>query len=187
MAFNASAPPYGVYGQQKPPTQPPAQHGQQKPSWQPTTEYPTMQQSQPYAFQGPPQGQYNAPPPPQGQYNGNGNGNGYNPNGNANYSGGNGYQEPSYGTEGGKQDNPPQPGERFEPKKRLRDPIFLVLFLASTLGFAALSGIVLNNYNKYSGLGGGVGNGTQGGTGTGVTLDSHTVYMFLFGGCEGRG
>jgi preprotein translocase subunit SecG len=73
-----------------------------------------------------------------------------------------------------------QSGERFKPKRRLRDPFFLIFFIATLLGFAALSGIVLHNYSKYNGLGGGVGNSSQGGTGTSVTLDRHTVYMLLF-------
>ncbi len=52
----------------------------------------------------------------------------------------------------------------FKPKNKWkpRDPIFLVLFIAVVLGYAALSGIVLNQYVKYNGLGGGLGNNSQG-------------------------
>jgi hypothetical protein len=62
-------------------------------------------------------------------------------------------------------------GERFRPKKRLNDPIFLFLYLASVVGFAVLSAIAISTFVSVGGLGGGVGNGTQGGTGTAVTLD----------------
>lgn len=62
-------------------------------------------------------------------------------------------------------------GERFRPKKRLNDPIFLFLYLASLVGFAVLSGIAISTFVSVGGLGGGVGNDQQGGTGSSITLD----------------
>jgi hypothetical protein len=62
-------------------------------------------------------------------------------------------------------------GARFAPKKRLNDVAFLILFIAAIGGFAALSGIAISSFVKLNGLGGGFGNGNQGGTGTGATLD----------------
>lgn len=57
------------------------------------------------------------------------------------------------------------------PKPRLNDPIFLALFIASVAGFAVLSGIAIKTFVDVNGLGGGLGNARQGGTGTAVTLD----------------
>lgn len=62
-------------------------------------------------------------------------------------------------------------GPRMAPKARLNDPIFLVLYIASVAGFAVLSGIAIKSFVSVNGLGGGVGNAVQGGTGTAVTLD----------------
>ncbi|WWC70439.1 protein PNS1 [Kwoniella pini CBS 10737] len=70
-------------------------------------------------------------------------------------------------------------GQRLNPKKRLNDPIFLVLFIAAVAGFAVLSGIAIKSFINVGGLGGGFGNNTQGGTGSSVTLDYHTVYLLL--------
>ncbi|EIW83046.1 DUF580-domain-containing protein [Coniophora puteana RWD-64-598 SS2] len=67
---------------------------------------------------------------------------------------------------------------RFEPKSKANDVVFLVLFIAQFLGFAALSGITINTWIKEGGLGGGVGNGSQ--TGSPVTLNKHTIYLLLF-------
>jgi hypothetical protein len=62
-------------------------------------------------------------------------------------------------------------GPRMAPKARLNDPIFLVLYIASVAGFAVLSGIAIKTFVDLNGLGGGVGNARQGGTGTAVTLN----------------
>lgn len=106
-------------------------------------------QTQPQGYYAPPP---SGPPPPMGQY-----------------------QEPAMGGEKVADNS----NGRFKPKRKIRDPIPLILFIITVLGFAALSGIVLNNYSKYNGLGGGFGNASQGGTGTSITLDRQTVYMFL--------
>ncbi|KAK4688034.1 hypothetical protein P7C73_g2079, partial [Tremellales sp. Uapishka_1] len=70
-------------------------------------------------------------------------------------------------------------GQRLNPRKRLNDPIFLILFLANVAGFAVLSGIAINSFIAVNGDGGGLGNDLQGGTGTSATLDYHTVYLLL--------
>lgn len=62
-------------------------------------------------------------------------------------------------------------GARFRPKSRLKDPIFLVLFIAAVAGWAVLSALAIRTFVSVNGLGGGMGNDTQGGTGTGITLD----------------
>lgn len=72
----------------------------------------------------------------------------------------------------------PYEGGRFTPKKRIHDPIFLVLFIAQFVGFVIISAIVLSDWVKHGGLGGGVGG--DGNTGTSVTLNRHTVYLLLF-------
>ncbi|KAI6040322.1 plasma-membrane choline transporter-domain-containing protein [Pisolithus marmoratus] len=71
----------------------------------------------------------------------------------------------------------PYEGGRFQPKKRVNDPIFLILFILQLLGFAALSGIAVNGWIKVGGLGGGIGG--DGETGSSVTLNWHTVYLLL--------
>ncbi|OCH84680.1 DUF580-domain-containing protein [Obba rivulosa] len=72
---------------------------------------------------------------------------------------------------------PPTPFEndRFRPKKRINDPIFLILFIVQLVGMGVLSGIVLSEYIKQGGLGGGIG----GDSGTNVTLNKHTAYLLL--------
>lgn len=70
-------------------------------------------------------------------------------------------------------------GQRLNPRKRLNDPVPLVLFLAAVAGFAAVSGIAISSFISVNGLGGGFGNAASGETGTGVTLDYHTVYLLL--------
>lgn len=55
-----------------------------------------------------------------------------------------------------------------------RDPLFLLFFVANTLGFAALSGIVINQYIKYGGNGGGL----SGAAGA-LTLNRQTIYLLL--------
>ncbi|KAH6913822.1 integral to plasma membrane protein [Coprinopsis sp. MPI-PUGE-AT-0042] len=74
--------------------------------------------------------------------------------------------------------NPYENG-RFQPKKKLNDPIFLVLFVLQLLGFAAVSAIALNTWIKEGGLGGGLGKQSSGRTGSAVTLNRHTVYLLL--------
>jgi len=105
------------------------------------------------------------------------------------------YQEPPYpgptpnygGGHAGYAPTPQQPtydqkspyeGDRFKPKKRINDPIFLVLFVLQFLGFAALSGIVISSWVSSGGLGGGLGK-SGGKTGTAVTLNRSTVYLLL--------
>ncbi|WWD02756.1 protein PNS1 [Kwoniella europaea PYCC6329] len=117
-----------------------------------------MKPSQPYA---PPQ------PPPQQQGYGD---NSYHPE-----SGG----PPAYADTAPFSQANEKTGQRLNPKKRLNDPIFLVLFLAALAGFAVVSGIAIKSFVEVGGLGGGFGNGSQGGTGSSVTLDYHTVYLLL--------
>lgn len=75
----------------------------------------------------------------------------------------------------------PYEGDRFKPKTRINDPIFLILFLAQFIGYCILSGIVLSNWSSQNGLGGGVGRGN---TGTSITLNRSTAYLLLFvAGC----
>lgn len=119
----------------------------------------SMKPSQPYADQsyappsGPPHGQ--SYPPPSGP-----------PQGDAEYGGGNKYGDTapfSQATE--------KTGARFRPKARLKDPIFLVLFIAVVAGWAVLSALAIRTFSDLNGLGGGMGNATQGGTGSSITLD----------------
>ncbi|KAJ7680327.1 plasma-membrane choline transporter-domain-containing protein [Mycena polygramma] len=70
----------------------------------------------------------------------------------------------------------PYENDRFKPKKRVNDPIVLVLFVLQFLGFAALSGIVISSWVKDGGLGGGLGKSK---TGTAVSLNQSTVYLLL--------
>jgi len=70
----------------------------------------------------------------------------------------------------------PFEGDRFKPKKRINDPIFLVFFVFQLAGFAVLSGLVISEWIKAGGLGGGLGGGD---TGSSVTLNYHTVYLLL--------
>ncbi|BEJ17676.1 hypothetical protein CspHIS471_0610770 [Cutaneotrichosporon sp. HIS471] len=97
------------------------------------------------------------------------------------------YPDPEYGGAGGNKFGDTAPfsqatektGARFRPKSRIRDPIFLVLFIAAIGGWVALSVISLRTFVSLNGLGGGLGNQVQGGTGTGITLDRHTAYLLL--------
>ncbi|KAI0812718.1 plasma-membrane choline transporter-domain-containing protein [Irpex lacteus] len=73
----------------------------------------------------------------------------------------------------------PYEGGRFAPKKRLNDPIFLLLYVITVLGFAVVSVIVLIAWVKHGGLGGSVG-GDQNHTGTKISLNSHTAILLLF-------
>ncbi|RSH81537.1 Protein pns1 [Saitozyma podzolica] len=70
-------------------------------------------------------------------------------------------------------------GPRFAPRPRLNDPIFLVLFIASVVGFAVVSGIAIDTFVKYNGLGGGFGSSAVGQTGNSVVLDYHSVYLLV--------
>ncbi|OBZ70731.1 Protein PNS1 [Grifola frondosa] len=70
----------------------------------------------------------------------------------------------------------PFEGDRFKPKKRINDPIFLILFIAQHAGFAVLSVIVISKWVTTGGLGGGIGGGN---TGNAVTLNNHTVILLL--------
>ncbi|KAF8798723.1 integral to plasma membrane protein [Phlegmacium glaucopus] len=67
---------------------------------------------------------------------------------------------------------------RFKPKNRINDPIFLIFFVLQLLGFAALSGIVLNAWISQGGLGGGLGK-AGGQAGSPVTLNRSTIYLLL--------
>ncbi|TFK44695.1 plasma-membrane choline transporter-domain-containing protein [Crucibulum laeve] len=88
-------------------------------------------------------------------------------------------QQPPYEFNGyGGDGKDPYEGDRFKPKKRINDPIFLILFVLQFLGFAALSGIALNSWISEGGLGGGLGK-TGGKTGAAVTLNRSTVYLLL--------
>ncbi|KAJ7262170.1 plasma-membrane choline transporter-domain-containing protein [Mycena haematopus] len=70
----------------------------------------------------------------------------------------------------------PYENGRFKPKKRINDPIVLVIFVLQFLGFAAVSGIAIAEWVKDGGLGGGLGKDN---TGTGVSLNQSTVYLLL--------
>ncbi|WWD17512.1 protein PNS1 [Kwoniella shandongensis] len=70
-------------------------------------------------------------------------------------------------------------GQRLNPRKRLNDPIPLVLFIAAIAGWAVVSAIAIKSFVDVNGLGGGFGNIGSGRTGTSVTLDYHTVYLLL--------
>ncbi|KAK2463281.1 hypothetical protein APHAL10511_004936 [Amanita phalloides] len=73
----------------------------------------------------------------------------------------------------------PYEGGRFKPRKRINDPIFLVLFILQLLGFAALSGVVISSWISHGGLGGGLGkSGAK--TGVPATLNRSAVYLLLF-------
>ncbi|KAK7472552.1 pH nine-sensitive protein 1 [Stygiomarasmius scandens] len=72
----------------------------------------------------------------------------------------------------------PYQGDRFKPKKRINDPIFLALFILQFLGYAALSGIAISEWVSNGGLGGGLGS-SGGRNGTAVTLNRSTVYLLL--------
>ncbi|KAF9075425.1 plasma-membrane choline transporter-domain-containing protein [Rhodocollybia butyracea] len=67
-------------------------------------------------------------------------------------------------------------GDRFKPRKRIHDPIFLVFFILQFLGFVALSAIVLHTWVANNGFGGGLGGEN---TGTPFVLNQSTVYLLL--------
>lgn len=70
----------------------------------------------------------------------------------------------------------PYEGDRFKPKKRINDPIFLVLFILQFVGFVAVTAIAISSWVSSGGLGGGLGSDD---TGTQVTLNRSTVYLLL--------
>lgn len=91
-----------------------------------------------------------------------------------NYGGGYGYAPPppTYDQKS------PYEGDRFKPKKKINDPIFLVLFILQLAGFAILSAIVLTTWVSNGGTGGGIGKpGSK--NGSVVTLNRSTVYLLL--------
>ncbi|WVW83672.1 protein PNS1 [Kwoniella bestiolae CBS 10118] len=155
QGYNQGGYPQAPQQSYQPPSGPP--QGQYAPQQQAQNQY-GMKPSQPYA---PPQG------PPQGQNYGNDNS--YHPESGA---------PPAYVDTAPFSQANEKTGQRLNPKKRLNDPIFLVLFLASLAGFAVVSGIAIKSFIDVGGLGGGVGSGT-GRTGSSVTLDYHTVYLLL--------
>ncbi|KAG6900555.1 hypothetical protein C0993_009132 [Termitomyces sp. T159_Od127] len=72
----------------------------------------------------------------------------------------------------------PHEGDRFKPKHRINDPIFLIFFVLQLLGYTALSGIVLNSWSSSNGFGGGLGQ-SGGQSGTAITVNRSTVYLLL--------
>jgi hypothetical protein len=56
----------------------------------------------------------------------------------------------------------PYANGRFKPEKRVNDIFFLILFLATLLGFAGLSGYVLRAFVTDNNSGGGIGKGNTG-------------------------
>ncbi|KAJ7581593.1 plasma-membrane choline transporter-domain-containing protein [Mycena floridula] len=84
-------------------------------------------------------------------------------------------QQPLYNT-GNNYKNDPFEGDRFKPKKKINDPVFLVLFVLQFLGFCALAGITIASFVTSGGLGGSLGKDS---TGNSVTLNRSTVYLLL--------
>ncbi|PPQ98607.1 hypothetical protein CVT24_003940 [Panaeolus cyanescens] len=72
----------------------------------------------------------------------------------------------------------PYEGERFKPKKRINDPIFLILFVLQFVGFAVLSAIALKTWVSSGGLGGGIGK-SGGQTGAAVTLNRYSPTLTI--------
>ncbi|KAJ3757933.1 plasma-membrane choline transporter-domain-containing protein [Lentinula raphanica] len=69
-------------------------------------------------------------------------------------------------------------GERFKPKKKVNDPVFLVFFVLQFLGFVALSAIAIHSWVSEGGNGGGLGK-SGASSGSDVTLNRSTVYLLL--------
>lgn len=149
--------PYGQNGQGQYQYQQekPPQH-QQQPAYAPPPGPPQMQASQPYA---------------------------QNTNGAEAAQQGNGWQPPPDTAPFSQQTE--KTGTRFAPKKRLNDPIFLVLFVAAVAGFVVIAGIAIHAFIQVNGLGGGFGSSGQGETGSSVTLDYHAAYLLLVVCCLG--
>ncbi|KAH7108385.1 DUF580-domain-containing protein [Auriculariales sp. MPI-PUGE-AT-0066] len=84
---------------------------------------------------------------------------------------------------------PPEKGddgkgyERFKPKKKVNDIFFLIFFLLQFAGFIGVSAIVLIEYVRHDGLGGGLGDADSGRNGKTnglpITLNRSTVYLLL--------
>ncbi|KAK1924435.1 integral to plasma membrane protein [Papiliotrema laurentii] len=150
-------------------------------------QYYNSQQQPSQDYQPPYNPQYNnaypqGPPPPQGQNDGNWGmkpPQSYAPPPNPPPPGNGEYGGNPYGDTAPFSQATEKTGERFKPRKRLNDPIFLILFIANLAGFAVLSGIAIKSFIDVNGLGGGFGDATQGGTGSSITLDYHTVYLLL--------
>ena len=142
-------------------------------------QYYNSQQQPSQDYQPPYNPQYNnaypqGPPPPQGQNNGNWGmkpPQSYAPPPNPPPPGNGEYGGNPYGDTAPFSQATEKTGERFKPRKRLNDPIFLILFIANLAGFAVLSGIAIKSFIDVNGLGGGFGDATQGGTGSSITLD----------------
>ncbi|KAL4254261.1 Protein PNS1 [Abortiporus biennis] len=71
----------------------------------------------------------------------------------------------------------PYEGDRFKPKKRINDPLFLIFFIAQFAGFVVVSALAISEWVKQGGLGGSIGGGDH--TGNSVTLNYHTVVILL--------
>lgn len=67
--------------------------------------------------------------------------------------------------------NPAQAEHRFKPKKKLNDPIFLVLFVAVFAGMIVVAALAIRQFVKYNGGSGGFGDRGQGGTGISTSLN----------------
>ncbi|KAG6837726.1 hypothetical protein H0H93_003528 [Arthromyces matolae] len=87
-------------------------------------------------------------------------------------------QQPAPGPPPAYDQKSPYEGDRFKPKRTINDPIFLIFFVLQLLGFAALSGIVINTWISSGGLGGGLGQ-PGGQSGTSVTLNRSTAFLLL--------
>ena len=144
---NQYAPPQG----HPPPGPGPGPQGQGNGNW-------GMKPSEPYA-----QGQYQQPPPQTQQYHQHPPPAQAQAQVNPENGGGNMYGDTAPFSQANE-----KTGARFKPRKRLNDPIFLVLFLASFAGFCVLSGIAISEFIQQNGLGGGLG---QGEGGDSATLD----------------
>ncbi|KAH7105973.1 hypothetical protein BKA62DRAFT_766429 [Auriculariales sp. MPI-PUGE-AT-0066] len=78
---------------------------------------------------------------------------------------------------------PPEKGddgkgyERFKPKKKVNDIFFLIFFLLQFAGFIGVSAIVLIEYVRHDGLGGGLGDADSGRNGktNGLTATGEQV------------
>ena len=67
--------------------------------------------------------------------------------------------------------NPAQAEHRFKPKKKINDPIFLVLFIATFAGMIVVAALAIRQFVKYNGGNGGFGDNGEGGTGISTSLN----------------
>ena len=67
--------------------------------------------------------------------------------------------------------NPSASPARFTPKRKLNDPIFLVLFVAVFAGFVVVAALAIRQFVIYNGGDGGFGDSNQGGTGISTSLN----------------